>query len=58
MLLNDDKLYQQLNEMMQSITNLTDNIRVHPKRYINLRRKNIPQDPNMPDPLKDGKENK
>lgn len=54
MLLNDDKLYQQLNEMMQSITNLTDNIRVHPKRYINLRRKNIPQDPNMPDPMKEG----
>lgn len=41
-LLKDDKLYNQLDSTLRSIQLLTDDIRLNPKRYINLRRKSPP----------------
>ncbi len=41
-LINEDDLYNKVNEAIRSVNLLTDDIRLNPKRYINLRRKNQP----------------
>lgn len=48
-LINEDQLYKDVDEAIKSINQLTDDIRLNPKRYINLRRKNQPYEP-MVDP--------
>lgn len=52
-LINEDQIYKDVDEAIKSINQLTDDIRLNPKRYINLRRKNQPYEP-MEDPA-DGK---
>jgi len=41
-LLNDDEVYTKIEAILKSIELLTDDVRLNPKRYINLRRKSIP----------------
>ncbi len=48
-LIKDDELYKEVNEAINSVHLLTDDIRLNPKRYINLRRKNKPYE-KLPDP--------
>ena len=47
-LMNDQKLYEQMNSAALSLEILLDDLRVHPKRYVNI---SLFGGKNKPDPL-------